>query len=161
MIIVAVAVGAGAANQKSGNRYVSVIVGLISIIYYFFSGASENKWFFPIAAVLIIIISVVFGLMRTIGSMVDKYAYIAQFAIFWIQIFQFWSYIFLIYPAEQFWRFWKGPADYKSGVKGQGFSIWWWSLVSLIVVVAISSGAGYMRVIRDKKMSANVNKNLL
>ena len=157
----AVAVGAGAANQKSGNRYVSIVVGLISIAYYFFSGTYENKWFFPIAAAVLAIISVIFGLMRTIGSMADKSAYIAQFAIFWIQLFQFWSYIFVIYPAEQYWRFWTGPADYKSGVKGKGINQWWWSLVSLAVLSIVASAAGYMRVVRDKKMSANVNKNLL
>lgn len=151
IIVIVLAFAVGFSLERFGPRLISVILGILLIIYYYFGGAYENRWFFWIALILIVIEAAVFGYGRTHLIGADKGLYVAQSAVFWTTVYLFWSYIFVIYPPEIYFRFFKGPKDYKSGVIGRGFTLWWWSLVTLIGVLILAAIAGVLRRGRDAR----------
>ena len=65
------------------------------------------------------------GYLNTYGNAAEKLNFTMQFASFWIQQFQFWSYTFMIYPGELHMRVWHGPSDYMMGFSGTGFFLSW------------------------------------
>ena len=149
-ILVGLALGVGLWVNHEQRRFVSIMLGLWMIVYYFYAWVYECKWFFFLAVPLILAESAAFGLMRHHLPPMEKVAYTFQSAIFWIQVFLFWSFVFTIYPPEIYLRYYKGPTTYPLGVKGKGFTNCGWPMIVLIFVLALEGVAGFLRILRDR-----------
>ena len=161
-VLFLVAFGAGFLNMRAGNRYVSILFGIVMVVYYVVGGSYTNRWFFGVAGSIISIEALLFGCLKLVGSKKERLLYSGQFGLFWIQVYLFWSYSYQIYPAEIYFRCYKGPKDYSLGLPGYGFALWWWSLVNLIGTVILAGICGFMRNHRDRKEAEeSVNNKIL
>ena len=125
-------------NDQKGYRSISFFCGSAMILYYFVTGdTSDRVMLFP-AGLLIYFIAFKASETRSESSESEKRIYRTAFTIFWIQVYQFWSYIFVIYPGEQFVKLIRMQLDYKSGVYGTGLTLYYRSLISLVIVGTVA-----------------------
>jgi len=148
--ILALSIGLGIVGTKLPSAACTA-VGAVMIFYYFFGGAFENRWFFAFAAFILGCLGLLFGLLKTHADFLNRLGLGLQLAVFWIQIYQFWSYIFRIYPPEIFFRFMVGPKDYRTGVSGRGATLWYPSLIVLVAVAIIAAISGILNKRRDDR----------
>jgi len=150
ILVIGFAAFVGYLVVKAKKRYLSVVLGLCMVIYYFFAWIYECKWLCILAFPLIVGEAAAFALMRHHMPSSDRVAQLTQSSIFWIQVFLFWSFVFVITPPEIYLRFFKGPSDYRLGIKGKGFTICVWPMIVLIIVLVLQAIAGFLRITRDR-----------
>lgn len=160
-ICLVVGFAAGMANKKLGNLILAFVCGILHLLFYFFGGTKDSRAYLLLAFVLTMGIPAYCAVMLTIGTRAAKISLIAQFGIFWLQTYLFWSAIFVVTPSEMALRILRGPMDYRGGIVGQGFILVWRNLVSLVVIIGFEALAAYNRFEGDKKTISMDSKTLL
>jgi hypothetical protein len=112
-------------NSHYGNGIVCAISAIITTLYYFMGGSSQHRVGIIVSLIFYCAFAAIMGYLNTYGNAAEKLNFTMQFASFWVQQFQFWSYAFMIYPGELHMRVWHGPSDYMMGFTGTGFFLSW------------------------------------
>jgi len=119
-----VSLGVGLVNYMWGKSIGSIISCFLLMAYFFFGGSPEHRYVFGPVLAIYALLSAFFTwkLERITAS--QKIKFFALMTVYWMCMFQFWSYIWNIYPTELYFRSFKGPLDYHVGTQGSGIRLY-------------------------------------
>ena len=139
--------------------YGSFFFAVLLMALYLFGGHAEQRFGFIAAYGSILLLTIVFAWRMENLVASAKVKFILLFHSFWMIQYLFWSYIFVIYPAELYLRIVTGRLDYRYGVEGSGFRLWLPNLIALLGTLIFVMAAGWVANLRTSKMQYGIDSN--
>lgn len=158
--ITVVAIGKGFLVWACLKAWVGIFLGFLLMPLYFFGGHEEQMIYFVVAFIILLMATLLVTWKIQFLLKGQKLRFVLLFQMYWFVQYLFWSFIFESYPAELVLRIMRGKQDYRYGVSGTGFRLWFPSLITLLVVIIFAVAAGLHASHKLKKAAhAGANAN--